>query len=151
MESRIKDLENRLMNAQKATANSRRLYNSAFLAEEPGDDDLTGTMSFIPEITTAMGTTWTIICGALVMFMNAGFALLESGVCRSVSCQSVFLKNMLDACFGTILWFLCGYTFMYGSLADDTPLQVIGGIDTGSGFFGDGMIDASADPIVQMG
>merc|ERR1712100_748550 len=75
------------------------------------------------------------------------------GVCRAVSCQSVFLKNMLDACFGTILWFLCGYTFMYGSMGegeDGTPLQVIGGIDTGAGFFGDGMVDSTADTVVQM-
>ena len=85
--------------------------------------------------------------------MNAGFALLESGVCRAASCQSVFLKNMLDACFGTILWFLCGYTFMYGSMGegdDGTPLQVIGGVDTGAGFFGDGMVDSTADTVVQM-
>merc|ERR1719465_401562 len=135
MEARIEELESRLREADKKKA-ERRLYNSAFLAEDPGDDDLTGTMSFIPEITTAMGTTWTIICGALVFFMNAGFALLESGVCRAASCQSVFLKNMLDACFGTILWFLCGYSFMYGSIGDDTPLGFIGGVDNGSGFFG---------------
>ena len=107
-------------------------------------------MSFIPEIATAMGTTWVIICGALVMFMNAGFALLESGVCRAVSCQSVFLKNLLDACFGTILWFLCGYHFMYGSAGDDTPLQVIGGVDSPENFFGGGLIDASADTVVTM-
>merc|ERR1719487_1478675 len=150
MEARIEELEGRLRKADSQKA--RRLYNEAFLNADV-EDDLTGTMSFIPEITTAMGTTWTIICGALVFFMNAGFALLESGVCRSVSCQSVFLKNMLDACFGTILWFLCGYTFMYGSMGegdDGTPLQVIGGVDTGAGFFGDGMVDSSADYVVQM-
>merc|ERR1719183_2930987 len=153
MQAKIEELENRLKSVDADFAASRKLYNSAFLAEDPGDDDLTGTMSFIPEITTAMGTTWTIICGALVFFMNAGFALLESGVCRAVSCQSVFLKNMLDACFGTILWFLCGYTFMYGSAGegdDGTPLQVIGGVDNVNGFFGDGLIDASGDYVVTM-
>jgi Amt family ammonium transporter len=153
MQAKIDDLETRLKSVGKGPR-GRKLYNSAFLAEEPGDDDLTGLLSFIPEITTAMGTTWTILCGALVFFMNAGFALLESGVCRAVSCQSVFLKNMLDACFGTILWFTCGFTLMYGSMAegdDGTPLQVIGGIDTGAGFFGDGLIDSTADPVVQMG
>merc|ERR1719487_1964859 len=145
MESRIKDLEDRLAAANKK---SRRLYNSAFLAEEPGDDDMTGLLSFIPEITTAMGTTWTILCGALVFFMNAGFALLESGVCRAVSCQSVFLKNMLDACIGTLLWFLCGYTFLYGGVGDGDK-YVIGGLD-GAGYFGGGLVDGSADPVVQM-
>merc|ERR1719267_440866 len=119
MEARIKALEERLQQAD-----SRRLYNSAWFNDST-EDDYTGTMSFIPEITTAMGTTWVILCGALVMFMNAGFALLESGVCRAVSCQSVFLKNMLDACIGTILWFLCGYTFLYGSGGETK--YVIGG------------------------
>merc|ERR1719498_1818842 len=126
------------------------LYNSAYF-DDSGEDDLKGTMSFIPEITTAMGTTWTILCGALVFFMNAGFALLESGVCRAVSCQSVFLKNMLDACFGTILWFLCGYAFMYGSLGDNTPLMVIGGIDSGAGFFGYGLIVDGAVTMAYVG
>merc|ERR1719454_1872094 len=127
MEARIEELEGRLRKADSQKA--RRLYNEAFLNADV-EDDLTGTMSFIPEITTAMGTTWTIICGALVFF-----------------------KNMLDACFGTILWFLCGYTFMYGSMGegdDGTPLQVIGGVDTGAGFFGDGMVDSTADTVVQM-
>lgn len=62
---------------------------------------------------------------------------------------------MLDACFGTILWFACGFSFMYGSIAhgdDGTPLQVIGGIDNGfAGFFGDGMVDSSGDPVIMMG
>merc|ERR1719267_203921 len=144
MEARIKALEERLQQAD-----SRRLYNSAWFNDST-EDDYTGTMSFIPEITTAMGTTWVILCGALVMFMNAGFALLESGVCRSVSCQSVFLKNLLDACFGTILWFLCGYHFMYGSAGDDTPLQVIGGVDSPENFYGGGLIDAEGDFVVGM-
>merc|ERR1719240_1371349 len=111
MQAKIEELENRLKSVDAdlyESGKARKLYNSAFLAEEPGDDDLTVTMSFIPEITTAMSTTWTIICGALVFFMNAGFALLESGVCRAVSCQSFGLKNMLDACFGSIMRFLGG-------------------------------------------
>merc|ERR1719267_486013 len=136
MEARIKALEERLQQAD-----SRRLYNSAWFNDST-EDDYTGTMSFIPEITTAMGTTWTILCGALVMFMNAGFALLESGVCRSVSCQSVFLKNMLDACFGTILWFTIGYTLMYGE--DATGTMVIH-LDFGQ-LFGMGMLAEDGSP-----
>ena len=78
------------------------------------------------ELSTGLSTAWIILCGAIVFFMNAGFALLESGVCRAVSCQSVFLKNILDACLGTLIWWACGFTFMYGSMADGddgTPLR----------------------------
>jgi Amt family ammonium transporter len=154
LKGKVEELENRLKSLDDSAEKSRMLYNEAYLSANPEDDDLTGTMSFIPEITTAMGTTWAILCGALVFFMNAGFALLESGVCRAVSCQSIFLKNMLDACFGTVLWFICGYAFMYGSKsegANGTPLQVIGGVDTMKGFFGNGMIDSTADNVVLMG
>merc|ERR1719460_2362947 len=111
-----------------------------FDADADGTDDMTGKLSWIPEITTAMGTTWTIICGALVMFMHAGFALLETGVCRSVSCQSILMKNILNVCFGTMVWFLFGYAFMYGGVADG-GLMIIGGQ---SGYFADGMIDYDA-------
>merc|ERR1719326_1968707 len=106
---------------------------------------MTGKLSSIPEITTAMGTTWTIICGALVMFMHAGFALLETGVCRSVSCQSILMKNILNVCLGTMIWFLFGYAFMYGGVADG-GLMIIGGQ---SGYFGDGMV--SDGPQMGMG
>merc|ERR1719159_1365459 len=114
-----------------------------FDADADGTDDMTGKLSSIPEITTAMGTTWTILCGALVMFMHAGFALLETGVCRAVSCQSILLKNILNVCFGTMIWFILGYAFMYGGNAGVLPdeYMVIGG---GSKYLGSGMVDAAA-------
>merc|ERR1719326_1946520 len=123
-------------------AEPRRLYNADVLKGFEDDDDVTGKKSMIPEIATAMGTTWTILCGALVMFMHAGFALLETGVCGSVSCQSILLKNILNVCFATVIWFICGYSFMYGGVGigeDDTPRGIVGGH---YGYLGDGMIDA---------
>merc|ERR1719159_2036187 len=107
-----------------------------FDADADGTDDIKGKKSAIPEIVTAMGTTWTIICGALVMFMHAGFALLETGVCRAVSCQSILMKNILNVCFGTMIWFCVGYA---GFMPDE--YMVIGG---GGSFFGSGMVDAPA-------
>ncbi len=67
--------------------------------------------------------------------MHAGFALLETGVCRSLSCQSILLKNILNVCFGTMVWFIFGYAFMYGDDALPAPLEdaIIGG---GSYYFG---------------
>ena len=137
LEAQLEDLQRRFqsMDATVAAGKSRKLYNDIYI---DGDktDDMTGTMGMIPEIATTMSTAWIIYCGSLVFLMNAGFALLESGACRAVSCQSVFLKNLLDACFGTLIWFTCGFSFLYGSLGNDdgtdnggTPLQVIGGLD----------------------
>merc|ERR1719171_292028 len=137
-------MEQKLQDLTENMQNPRKLYHDSILdaldADEDGTDANVGKMSAIPEITTAMGTTWTIICGALVMFMHAGFALLETGVCRSVSCQSNLMKNILNVCFGTMIWFLFGYAFMYGGVADG-GLMIIGGQ---SGYFSDGMIDYEA-------
>merc|ERR1719160_306342 len=145
IETALKEMEERLERLGATVEKSRQLYPQsvldAFDADADGTDDLTGQMSAIPEITTAMGTTWTIICGALVMFMHAGFALLETGVCRSVSCQSILMKNILNVCFGTMIWFLFGYALMYGGDLKILPVMIVGG---GGGFFGDGMVDAEA-------
>jgi Amt family ammonium transporter len=141
MEKQLQQLGASLEKAGPAT--SRKLYPESIAAAwENSDDDVTGSTSFIPEITTAMGTTWTILCGALVMFMHAGFALLETGVCRAVSCQSILLKNILNVCFGTMIWFTFGYAFMYGGVDDSPlPIQIIGGM---GGYLGSGMVDTAA-------
>merc|ERR1719171_2835719 len=135
-------MEQKLQDLTENMQNPRKLYHediiAGWAADEEGTDALTGKRSMIPEITTAMGTTWTIICGALVMFMHAGFALLETGVCRAVSCQSILMKNILNVCFGTMIWFIFGYAFMYGGGADTN--MIIGG---GGAYFGDGMVDTA--------
>ena len=99
MEAALKGMEERLERLGATMEKARQLYPQVTLdgfdADADGTDDMTGKLSSIPEITTAMGTTWTILCGALVMFMHAGFALLETGVCRAVSCQSILMKNIL--------------------------------------------------------
>ena len=96
MEAKIAELEKRLSSVDATLLESgkaRKLYNSAFLAEEPGDDDLTGTMSFIPEITTAMGTTWTIICGALVFFTKVWMTICSAPK-MMCSVGEIFSSNM---------------------------------------------------------
>jgi len=152
MAAMMKLMEQKLQDLTENMQNSRKLYHEDIIAgwdaDEDGTDSLTGKMSMIPEITTAMGTTWTIICGALVMFMHAGFALLETGVCRAVSCQSILMKNILNVCFGTLIWFLFGYALMYGGNLEILPIMIFGGA---GGFFGDGMVDTAAGGGAGMG
>merc|ERR1719201_1260636 len=65
---------------------------------------------------TAMSHAWLILCGALVMFMHAGFAMLECGCCRAGFAQSVLEKNLLNCCVSTIGWWLFGWAFAYGGV-----------------------------------
>ena len=55
-----------------------------------------------------------VIAGALVFFMQTGFAMLCAGCVRKKNVQNTMLKNLLDACGAAIAWFLVGYAFAYG-------------------------------------
>lgn len=57
---------------------------------------------------------WVITTAALVFFMQAGFALLESGMARSKNAVNVMMKNYLDMCFGALVFWALGYGLMFG-------------------------------------
>ncbi|GAB4813391.1 hypothetical protein N2152v2_000437 [Parachlorella kessleri] len=58
---------------------------------------------------------WTLVCAIFVVFMQCGFALLESGAVRQKNVKNILLKNALDACVSTVCWWAAGYAFAYGS------------------------------------
>lgn len=64
---------------------------------------------------TVINTLWVVIAGAMVFLMQAGFALLESGMSRTKNAVNVMMKNYMDLCVGTLLFWLVGYGLMFGS------------------------------------
>ena len=58
------------------------------------------------------------ICAALVFFMQAGFAMLESGMVRSKNAINVIMKNYTDMCFGALAFWAIGYGIMFGTTTD---------------------------------
>lgn len=70
----------------------------------------------------AMDTVWVITAGALVFFMQAGFALLESGMARAKNSVNVVMKNYMDLCLGSLVFWLVGYGLMFG----DNPTGLLG-------------------------
>jgi len=69
----------------------------------------------------AMDSMWLLLCGTLVMFMHAGFAMLETGCCRAKNAQNVLMKNMVNVCVGTLGWWIFGWAFAYGSSDSGEP------------------------------
>jgi len=63
----------------------------------------------------ALNHLWLLVCGALVMLMQAGFAMLEAGSCRAKNAQNLMLKNLADICLGTLCWWSFGYMIAYGT------------------------------------
>ena len=63
---------------------------------------------------TELDTVWVVVAASLVFFMQAGFALLESGMSRSKNAVNVVMKNYMDVCIGSIIFWLVGYGIMFG-------------------------------------
>jgi Amt family ammonium transporter len=57
---------------------------------------------------------WTLVTGFLVMFMQAGFALVETGLCRAKNAGHTMAMNFLIYPLGMLGFYLCGFAFMFG-------------------------------------
>ena len=60
---------------------------------------------------------WTIIAACLVFFMQAGFALVETGFTRAKNAVNIIMKNVMDVSAGGLAFFLVGFGLMFGSSA----------------------------------
>ncbi len=68
----------------------------------------------IQEIRISLDSVWVVIGGILVFFMQAGFALIESGSVRSKNTVNVLMKNYMDTCIGGLVFWLFGFGLMFG-------------------------------------
>jgi Amt family ammonium transporter len=68
----------------------------------------------IYELQYAIDTFYFLICGALVMWMAAGFAMLESGLVRAKNTTEILTKNVALYAVACIMYLICGYAIMYG-------------------------------------
>jgi len=74
-------------------------------------------MEEVKELSYALDTFYFLISGALVMWMAAGFAMLEAGLVRSKHTAEILTKNLLLYSVACIMYLLCGYQIMYGDSA----------------------------------
>ncbi len=96
-------------------------------------------MEDIIQVKYALDTFYFLVCGALVMWMAAGFAMLEAGLVRSKNTTEILTKNIALYAIACTMYLLCGYTIMYGGSE--------GGILPDS-WFGNGISDASVEEVL---
>ena len=77
---------------------------SIFLATDP-----------VADLSLSVDTVWMLLAAMLVFFMQPGFALCEAGFTRSKNTANILFKNFVDFMFGSILFWLFGFGFMFGS------------------------------------
>ena len=76
----------------------------------------------------AFDMIWLILAAALVFFMQAGFAMVESGLTRAKNAGNIIMKNLMDFSAGAVAYWAIGWAIMYGAPS-------IGGVLGGNGFF----------------
>ena len=67
------------------------------------------------ELTIALDTIWVLVTGALVFFMNLGFALVESGFCRAKNTVNILSKNFIVFAISCLAYYLFGWGLMFGN------------------------------------
>ena len=86
--------------------------------------DATSLMELVTEtVNSEVFGVWFLIGAALVFFMQAGFAMVETGFTRAKNAGNIIMKNLMDFCIGTVVFVLLGFSLM---MAEDYLFGVIG-------------------------
>ncbi len=84
--------------------------------------DPTGAATLEENPDAPVNFTWTLLCGFLVMFMQAGFALVESGLTRAKNTANILMKNLMDFSMGSLAYWAVGFAFMFGTATGITGM-----------------------------
>ena len=63
----------------------------------------------------AIDTVWTLVAAFLVFFMQAGFAMVETGFTRAKNAGNIIMKNLMDFSAGSVVFWLLGFALMFGA------------------------------------
>src|SRR3989338_2965030 len=77
----------------------------------------------VGDLKVAADTVWTLLTAFLVFWMNAGFALVESGFCRTKNAVNILSKNFIVFAVSTIAFWAIGWGLMFGNGNDWVGLQ----------------------------
>ncbi|MFT4763430.1 MAG: Amt family ammonium transporter [Oleispira sp.] len=107
------------------------------------------------ELQYAMDTFYFLVCGALVMWMAAGFAMLEAGLVRSKNTTEILTKNVALFAISCTMYLICGYAIMYdgglflSGITEVDPAAVLAA-SAENGFNGDSVYSGASDFFFQV-
>ena len=87
----------------------------AWAGDEPATIESNRTA--IDLVQTNADYVWTLVAAALVFFMQAGFAMVETGFTRAKNAINIMMKNLMDFSIGTLGFFAIGFGLMFGESA----------------------------------
>jgi len=110
------------------------IFASSLWAQEgaPAQDPNAEAAKELVNLRIGLDTLWVLLCGMLVFFMNAGFALVESGFARSKNTVNILAKNFIVFALSTFAFWVIGWGLMFGdgnSFIGTQGLFFVGGED----------------------
>jgi Amt family ammonium transporter len=101
----------------------------------------------INEVQVNLDNLFILLAATLVIFMQAGFALVEAGLTRAKSVANIMMKNLMDFCAGVLAFFAIGYAFAFGEGNDFIGYK---GFFLGDGAFAYGTLNMPTTFIFQV-
>jgi Amt family ammonium transporter len=92
-------------------------------------EEVTQISAQLSELSYALDTFYFLVCGALVMWMAAGFTMLESGLVRAKNTAEILTKNVGLYSIACIMYMLCGYSIMYPGAYEGGVFQSLLALD----------------------
>ncbi|MDD3345682.1 MAG: ammonium transporter, partial [Candidatus Omnitrophica bacterium] len=90
------------------------LFVSAVIPLSAFAADPTGAQTLADNASAPIDYVWVLVCGFLVFFMQAGFAMVEAGFCRAKNATNLMAKNVIDFVMASLVFMAVGYAFMMG-------------------------------------
>jgi Amt family ammonium transporter len=93
------------------------VWNSAVVAQEKEVVEITidTVNTSVATLQGTLNTIWILIASILVIFMNAGFAMLEAGLCRQKNAVNILTKNLIVFALATVAFWAIGFSLMFGN------------------------------------
>src|SRR5215211_726472 len=95
------------------------------------DDGVPPTAEEMSDITLGLNILWMLVGGFLVFFMQAGFALVETGFTRNKNVAHTMMMNMMVFCIGAVGYWLTGFAFQFGGVNAAYPEVARAGVIAG--------------------
>ncbi len=94
-------------------------------AKEAGKPVLAELMDAVGHNKISINIVWTLITGYLVMFMQLGFALVETGFTRAKNAAHTMFMNFMVYAIGMLGFWICGFAFMFGGVGQVSALGMV--------------------------
>ena len=88
------------------------IWNLAAVAQN-APPDMAKVAQDVKDLRVGLDTVWVMVAGMLVIFMNAGFCMLEAGMCRQKNAVNVLTKNLIVFALSTVAFWAIGFGLMF--------------------------------------